>query len=53
MLCLHPELKLETVKRVIPQVKITIEDLASDSSKDDLTKMYALVSKYEGHFNYL
>ena len=32
---------------------MTIEDLAGDSSKDNLTKIYALTSKYEGNFNYL
>lgn len=32
---------------------MTIEDLAGDSSKDDLTKIYALTSNYEGNFNYL
>ena len=53
MLCLNPELKLESVKREFPQIQPTIEDLAGEASKEDIKQMILLVSKSEHGLHYL
>lgn len=32
IICVNPELKLESVKKVLPQISLTIDDLVGDTS---------------------
>ena len=39
--------KLENVKRVIPQIGMTIDDFVEDASENDLARMYNLISNHK------
>ena len=50
--CLNPELKLECIKRTLPNVSITFNDLMDDKKKKYLENLYENIKNSNENYKY-